>query len=245
MTTQQKERIMPKLRLIASTGSVVLGALLILVLFLGQPSTRWASNPDFDFDPSLPAGPAAPWTAVASTGTVDEEDTARVQFAPRWRGGWLHRIAQLTTVSRSPVDLRYDVVQGTTVRWAENGARFYIMAQQTGETPKTYRYRVDGRRDPFESLVEKQSEPSRSGGPLAHFDLSTLTLSGIIWGELGRRAIIKAPGGKGYFVAIGTYMGRHGGQIVAIEDEQLIIKEKHRDIKGIIIDKTLTLPLRR
>ena len=71
------------------------------------------------------------------------------------------------------------------------------------------------------------------------------TLNGIIWGELGRRAIIRAPDGKGYFVTIGMYMGQNGGQIVAIEDDQLIIQEKHRDIQGTIFDKTLTIPLRR
>ena len=153
-------------------------------------------------------------------------------------------------------------IQGRTVSWAQNTAPVSVVPQQAtdtpdtqpGDTPDTYRYSVEGRRDPFESLVKEKIvvvepgpiiEPTRPRGPLERFDLSALTLSGIIWGELGRRAIIKAPDGKGYFVTIGMYMGQNGGQIVAIEDDQLIIKEKHRDIKGTIVDKTLTIPLRR
>jgi type IV pilus assembly protein PilP len=129
-----------------------------------------------------------------------------------------------------------------------------IVAQRVDGVPKPYRYDPDGRRDPFESLVKKRPptveagpviEPTRPRGPLERFDLSSLKLKGIIWGELGRRAIIRAPDGKGYFVTVGMYMGQNGGRIVAIENDRLIIKEKYRDIEGHIIDKTLTIPLRR
>ncbi len=127
-------------------------------------------------------------------------------------------------------------------------------APQMDGTQDTYRYEAKGRRDPFESLVQEKPpvvdagpliDPNRPRGPLERFDISTLQLRGIIWGELGRRAIIRAPDGKGYFVTVGMYMGQNGGQIVAIEDDRLVIKEKHRDLEGRIIEKTLTLPLRR
>ena len=128
------------------------------------------------------------------------------------------------------------------------------VAQQENGTQDSYRYDAKGRRDPFESLVQEASgekivgsikDPERPLEPLERFDLSALKLMGIVWGELGRRAIIRAPDGKGYFVAEGMYMGQNGGQIITINDDELILKEKYKTIKGNITDKTLAIPLRR
>jgi Tfp pilus assembly protein PilP len=129
------------------------------------------------------------------------------------------------------------------------------VAQHTDGTGNHYRYETQGRRDPFETLVKEKPpvvaepgpviDPSRPRGPLERFDLSALKLMGIVWGERGRRAVIRAPDGKGYFVTIGMYMGQNGGKVIAIEEDQLIIEEKHRDQQGDIIGKTLTIQLRR
>jgi type IV pilus assembly protein PilP len=88
-------------------------------------------------------------------------------------------------------------------------------------------------------------DPNRPRGPLERFDLAALKLMGIAWGERGRRAVIRAPDGKGYFVTIGMYMGQNGGKVAAIEEDHLIIEEKHRDQQGNIIGKTITIQLRR
>jgi len=126
---------------------------------------------------------------------------------------------------------------------------------ETVKVDETYRYEAKGRRDPFESILIKEPpdfevgplppDPNRQREPLEQFDLSSLQLMGIVWGGLGRRAVIKAPDGKGYFVKVGMYMGQHGGQVVAVENDRLVIKEKHRLMKGNIIDKILTIPIRR
>lgn len=126
-------------------------------------------------------------------------------------------------------------------------------AQSDGQAD--YRYDAEGRRDPFESLVKEEEtpvvapgpvrDPSRPRGPLERFDLSALQLTGIVWGDVGRHAVVRAPDGKGYFVTVGMYMGQNGGQVVEIDEHRMVILEKHRDVKGSIIDKTLTIPLRR
>ena len=131
-------------------------------------------------------------------------------------------------------------------------------AEPAPETSAPFHYEVKGRRDPFVPLVMEKPEVDgasqpvrvdvdmdRPRGPLERFAISTLQLQGILWGTLGRRAIIRAPDGKGYFVTVGMYMGQNGGQIVSIEDDRLVIKEQFRDTEGNIIDKTLTIPLRR
>src|SRR4030095_16157234 len=55
---------------------------------------------------------------------------------------------------------------------------------------------------PPDVLRPKPRLPERPLGPLERFDLSALKLVGIVWGELGRKALIKAPDGKSYFATL-------------------------------------------
>ena len=75
------------------------------------------------------------------------------------------------------------------------------------ELAEDYRYTTQARRDPLEPLLKeippdvlrpKPRLPERPLGPLERFDLSALKLVGVVWGELGRKALIKAPDGKSY-----------------------------------------------
>ncbi len=129
-----------------------------------------------------------------------------------------------------------------------------LVAQQADGTANSYRYETQGRRDPFETLVKEKPpvvepgpviDPQRPRGPLERFDLAALKLMGIVWGERGRRAVIRAPDGKGYFIMVGMYMGQNGGKVIAIEEDRLVVEERHRDQQGDIIGKTLTIQLRR
>ncbi len=122
------------------------------------------------------------------------------------------------------------------------------------ESAEDYRYRVQERRDPLEPLLKeappdvlrpKPRLPERPFGPLERFDLSALKLVGIVWGELGRKALIKAPDGKSYFATLETYMGKYSGKVIAIENDHLVIEEQYLNIEDKLIPKTLTLPLRR
>jgi Tfp pilus assembly protein PilP len=113
---------------------------------------------------------------------------------------------------------------------------------------------VQGRRDPLEPLLKdippdvlrpKPRLPERPLGPLERFDIAALKLVGIVWGELGRKALIKAPDGKSYFVTLETYMGKYSGRVVAIENDHLVIEEQYLNAEDKLVPKTLTLPLRR
>lgn len=125
---------------------------------------------------------------------------------------------------------------------------------QTHEAVNHYRYEAQGRRDPLEPLVKeappealrsKPQQPERSAGPLERYDLSSLKLVGIVWGELGRKALIKAPDGKSYFATLETYMGRYNGRIITIGNDHLVIEEQYLNAEDKIVPKTLTIPLRR
>ena len=122
------------------------------------------------------------------------------------------------------------------------------------ELAEDYRYTTQDRRDPLEPLVKevppdvlrpKPRLPERPLGPLERFDLSALKLVGVVWGELGRKALIKAPDGKSYFATLETYMGKYSGKVIAIENDRLVIEEQYLNAEDKLVPKTLTLPLRR
>ena len=122
------------------------------------------------------------------------------------------------------------------------------------ELTEDYRYTTQDRRDPLEPLVKdvppdvlrpKPRPPERPLGPLERFDLSALKLVGVVWGELGRKALIKAPDGKSYFATLETYMGKYSGKVIAIENDRLVIEEQYVNAEDKLVPKTLTLQLRR
>ena len=125
---------------------------------------------------------------------------------------------------------------------------------QKQDAVDNYRYEAQGRRDPLEPLVKeappeslrpKPQQPERPAGPLERYDLASLKLVGIVWGELGRKALIKAPDGKSYFATLETYMGRYNGRIITIGNDHLVIEEQYLNAEDKIVPKTLTIPLRR
>ena len=122
------------------------------------------------------------------------------------------------------------------------------------EAADYYRYSAQDRRDPLEPLLKeappdvlrpKPRQPERPLGPLERFDLSALKLVGIVWGELGRKGLIKAPDGKSYFATLETYMGKYSGKVIAIENDRLVIEEQYLNSEDKLVPKTLTLLLRR
>jgi Tfp pilus assembly protein PilP len=126
--------------------------------------------------------------------------------------------------------------------------------QKTPEPAEGYHYDAQGQRDPLEPLVKavppetlrpKPRAPDRPLAPLERFDISALKLVGIVWGDLGRKALIKAPDGKSYFATLDTYMGKYSGKVIAIENDRLVIEEQYLNVEDKVVSKTLAIPLRR
>jgi Tfp pilus assembly protein PilP len=126
--------------------------------------------------------------------------------------------------------------------------------QKTQAPVEDYRYDAQGQRDPLEPLLKevppealrpKPQDAARPLGPLERFDISALKLVGIVWGDLGRRGLIKAPDGKSYFATLDTYMGKYSGKVIAIENDRLVIEEQYLNAEDKVVPKTLTIPLRR
>ena len=118
--------------------------------------------------------------------------------------------------------------------------------QKTQEPVEDYHYDMQGQRDPLEPLVKevppetlrpKPQVPGRPLGPLERFDISALKLVGIVWGDLGRKALIKAPDGKSYFAIRDTYMGKYSGKVIAIENDRLVIEEQYLNAQDKVVPK--------
>jgi len=117
-----------------------------------------------------------------------------------------------------------------------------------------YEYSRVGKRDPFRSVLterlNRREARSREMAskipftPLQKFELSSLKLTAIFWGEMGSRAIIDAPDGKGYTVKKGAYVGKNRGVVTVIDRDTIVIDEKYLDIDDTIKTRKVTLKLK-
>lgn len=107
-----------------------------------------------------------------------------------------------------------------------------------------FSYDPIGKRDPFRSFVlDRLGELEGSvKGPLEQFDLSQLSVTGIVWHADRRRALIEDPSGRGYVVQEGTAIGKNDGRVTRIDDNLVMVRETYVDYVG---DKTMKdIPMR-
>ncbi len=117
----------------------------------------------------------------------------------------------------------------------------------TAEKKPVYVYDMFRSRDPFQPYISPKKVKLNTGPivhPLQKYDLSSLSLKGIVWGISTPTALIEAPDGKGYAVKVGTPIGKNGGKVWKILPDKVIILEKYVDYKGEIKTRKvyLTLP---
>jgi type IV pilus assembly protein PilP len=113
-----------------------------------------------------------------------------------------------------------------------------------------YAYDPSGRRDPFKTLLPTakptaaHSEASRSCPPLQDFELASLKLVAIVWGDMGRKAMLKAPNGRGYSVGEEMLIGSNCGRVRRIDGSAVVIEETRRDSEGNVLKEEVVLRLR-
>jgi Tfp pilus assembly protein PilP len=116
---------------------------------------------------------------------------------------------------------------------------------------EAYTYDTSNRRDPFRPLIstglisDPDTGPEKSNcPPTQEFELASLKLVAIVWGELGRKAMLKAPNGRGYAVTEEMLIGRNCGRIRRIESNAVVIEETRRDTEGRVLKEEVVLRLR-
>ena len=109
------------------------------------------------------------------------------------------------------------------------------------QSEETYDFK--DRVDPFIPLISEKKDSAPAAGakedmpqriltPLEKMELSQIKLVAVLESSKGTIAMVEEASGKGYEVRVGTYMGRNGGRVSAIDSDGLLVKEFYTDYRG-------------
>ncbi|HEU5360346.1 MAG TPA: pilus assembly protein PilP [Candidatus Deferrimicrobiaceae bacterium] len=108
-------------------------------------------------------------------------------------------------------------------------------------------YDPAGKRDPFTTFLRVEKKEDRSDRaslpPLQRVELGELRFVGVIWDSDRTRALVEDSEGKGYTVMIGTKIGREGGVVTKITNEEIFVREQFRDYTGAKVERENSLKL--
>lgn len=118
---------------------------------------------------------------------------------------------------------------------------------QAAKTPAVVFYNAAGKRDPFVRFLKVEPKTIRAAmdsvPPLQRYDLGELKFVGVIRGPKGAYALVEDAEGKGYTVKAGTKIGRGGGTVTRITDDEILIKEDFRDYTGAKVVRETSMKL--
>jgi len=114
--------------------------------------------------------------------------------------------------------------------------------EQIVEAGKTAHYESKGKNDPFKPLIQEKSvevsqpvsdnRPKRILTPLEKIELSQIRLVAVIIMKNKQIAMVEEASGKGYEIAIGTYIGKNQGRVSEIKNNSILVEELIKDYKG-------------
>lgn len=113
---------------------------------------------------------------------------------------------------------------------------------------ESYVYDPIGKRNPFRSFVLEREAKEQEGSeraPLEQFDLSQLSVTGVIWDADRRRALVRDPSGRAYIVGEGDPMGKNDGTVVRIAESAVLVREAYVDFHGEKTTKEIELRVRQ
>ena len=122
-------------------------------------------------------------------------------------------------------------------------------AGEDGKNKAVFTYNPIGKRDPFESLIQKEKEAQnaqRPKTPLEKFDLGQFRIQAILIGKGEPRAMVSAPDGKNYILKPGLKIGKNNGVIKTITRNAILVEESGFDIAGNPVKgiQSLTIPVK-
>lgn len=132
---------------------------------------------------------------------------------------------------------------------AKNAARAKAASQSAGFARVSHDFVYDstGKRDPFRNFKWERPDRLRNpdvSGPLEQFDLAQLQLVAVVWKTGNARALVQDPSGVSYIVAEGARLGKNEGTIIAINDNEVRVKETYVDFLGRETTKDIDLRMR-
>ena len=110
-----------------------------------------------------------------------------------------------------------------------------------------YQYDPIGKRDPFRSFILDRLHEidSAAKGPLEQFDLSQLSVNGIVWDAPRQRALVVDPSGQGYIIEEGDAIGKNDGRVITIDDNAVVVREAYVDFHGEKTTKEIEMRVRQ
>jgi Tfp pilus assembly protein PilP len=117
-----------------------------------------------------------------------------------------------------------------------------------GGSGSGYVYESKGKRDPFRSFEWEQLKLAMlagdARGPLEHFDVTQLSVVGVVWKNDNARALVQDPSGMTYIVAEGARIGKNDGRVTQIADNLVVVKETYVDTLGEETTKDIEMRIR-
>ena len=111
-----------------------------------------------------------------------------------------------------------------------------------------YAYDAKGKRDPFRSFEWEQLKLDMMAGddrgPLEHFDVTQLSVVGVVWKNNNARALIQDPSGMTYIVGEGARVGKNEGRVINIADNLVVVEEIYVDTLGERTTKDIEMRIR-
>lgn len=109
-----------------------------------------------------------------------------------------------------------------------------VPAEKT-DPPSPQPYSAVGLPDPFQpakaSLVF-QKEGSIGILPLEQFETTEFELVGVVHGPGITKALVQDLTGKGFYIQVGTRIGKKGGKVILIANKEVVIEEPFQDFMG-------------
>lgn len=111
----------------------------------------------------------------------------------------------------------------------------------------SYSYDPKNRRDPFYPLIVKADAEKKPGlTPLENYEITDFKLIAILKEKVrGYYAVVTLPNNRSYNLKEGTKIGMRSGKVLKIDRDSVVIREYHRDLKGVLSPKDTILKLRR
>ena len=106
-------------------------------------------------------------------------------------------------------------------------------------------YVAAGKRDPFRSFRFEKAEPVVAVGPLADFDLSQLSIVGLVWNTTNPRALVSDPGGRSFVLQEGSHIGKNRGRVIRIDQDLILVQEEFVDFDGAVSTKDVEMRIRK
>jgi type IV pilus assembly protein PilP len=107
---------------------------------------------------------------------------------------------------------------------------------------QTPHYNPTGKPDPFMPTTVI-NETKKNVLPLEQFEVNEFELVGVVIGSGIKKAMVQDLTGRGYFIQVGTRIGKMGGKVIRISEKEVVVKEPFQDFLGRTSSRVITLKL--